>query len=92
MSKAAVVGLGTMGPGIAATLSRAGMSVTTFDVSPDQRAKAPQMIELARKNAKEGGIANVEFHQALIDRLPLPDASVDCVISNFFLLVAISIP
>ena len=42
----------------------------------------PEMIGLARKNAKEGGIANVEFHQSTIDRLPLPDASVDCVISN----------
>lgn len=47
MSKAAVVGLGTMGPGIAATLSRAGMTVTAFDVSADQRAKAPQMVEMA---------------------------------------------
>jgi 3-hydroxybutyryl-CoA dehydrogenase/5-formyl-3-hydroxy-2-methylpyridine 4-carboxylate dehydrogenase len=40
MTKAAVVGLGTMGPGIAATLARAGMSVTAFDVSAEQRAKA----------------------------------------------------
>jgi 3-hydroxybutyryl-CoA dehydrogenase/5-formyl-3-hydroxy-2-methylpyridine 4-carboxylate dehydrogenase len=47
MSKAAVVGLGTMGPGIAATLSRAGMTVTAFDVSADQRAKAPQTMEMA---------------------------------------------
>lgn len=46
----------------------------------------PEMIELARKNAARsaGGKmpANVEFHLATIDRLPLPDASVDCVISN----------
>ncbi len=45
-----------------------------------------EMIELARKNAAKGRdgqpIANVEFHQATIDRLPLADASVDCVISN----------
>ena len=27
-------------------------------------------------------LANVEFHQAAIDRMPLADASVDCVISN----------
>ena len=27
-------------------------------------------------------VTNVEFHQATIDKLPLPDASVDCVISN----------
>jgi arsenite methyltransferase len=42
----------------------------------------PQMIELARRNAQQSGVANVEFHQSTIDRLPLPDASVDCVISN----------
>ncbi|MFN2596200.1 MAG: arsenite methyltransferase [Pyrinomonadaceae bacterium] len=44
----------------------------------------PEMIELARRNAekREGGAANVEFHLATIDKLPLADASVDCVISN----------
>ncbi|HEY9282262.1 MAG TPA: arsenite methyltransferase [Pyrinomonadaceae bacterium] len=45
----------------------------------------PEMIELARRNAarREGGApANVEFHLATIDDLPLPDASADCVISN----------
>lgn len=42
----------------------------------------PEMIERARKNAKEGKITNVEFHLASIDKIPLPDASVDCVISN----------
>jgi SAM-dependent methyltransferase len=42
----------------------------------------PAMIERARSNAEKGGYTNVEFHLASIDRLPLPDASVDCVISN----------
>jgi arsenite methyltransferase len=45
-----------------------------------------EMLELARQNAAKGRngkpITNVEFHQATIDKLPLPDASVDCVISN----------
>ena len=40
------------------------------------------MIERARKGAAEGGYVNVEFHLASIDKLPLPDASVDVVISN----------
>jgi 5-formyl-3-hydroxy-2-methylpyridine 4-carboxylate dehydrogenase len=40
MTKAAVVGLGTMGPGIAATLARAGLTVSAFDADPGQRAKA----------------------------------------------------
>ncbi|MEN6406634.1 MAG: arsenite methyltransferase [Thermoguttaceae bacterium] len=46
----------------------------------------PEMLDLARSNAAKGNggrpITNVEFHQATIDKLPLPDASVDCVISN----------
>jgi SAM-dependent methyltransferase len=45
-----------------------------------------EMLDLARKNAAKGRdgrpITNVEFHQATIDKLPLPNASVDCVISN----------
>ena len=42
----------------------------------------PEMLDLARRNAEKSGLTNVEFHQATIDRLPVPDASVDCVISN----------
>jgi SAM-dependent methyltransferase len=42
----------------------------------------PAMIDRARRGAAEGGITNVEFHLAAIDRLPLADASVDCIISN----------
>lgn len=45
-----------------------------------------EMLELARRNAARGAdgspITNVEFHQATIDKLPLPDSSVDCIISN----------
>jgi arsenite methyltransferase len=46
----------------------------------------PEMIDLARRNAakrlSEGAPDNVEFHLSTIDRLPLSDLSVDCVISN----------
>lgn len=46
----------------------------------------PEMIDLARRNAAKAndgkGYSNVEFHLATIDNLPLPDNSVDCVISN----------
>jgi SAM-dependent methyltransferase len=48
----------------------------------------PAMIERARTNAKKGGYTNVEFYQSTIDRIPLPDASVDCVISNCVLNLA----
>lgn len=46
------------------------------------------MIERARANAAAGGYANVEFYQSTIDQIPLPDASVDCVISNCVLNLA----
>jgi arsenite methyltransferase len=46
----------------------------------------PAMIELAQKNAAttiDGQrLENVEFHLATIDKLPLPDDSADCIISN----------
>ncbi len=42
----------------------------------------PEMIDRARRNAARQGLHNVEFHLASIDRLPLTDRSVDCVISN----------
>lgn len=40
MNNAAVIGLGTMGPGIAATLARAGLIVSAFDADSGRREKA----------------------------------------------------
>lgn len=55
-------------------------------VGPEGRAigidMTPEMIERARRNAEKGDYTNVEFHLASIDKLPLEDNSVDCVISN----------
>lgn len=42
----------------------------------------PEMIALAERNKARAGATNVDFHLARIDRIPLADASVDCVISN----------
>src|SRR5271156_5931894 len=42
----------------------------------------PAMIERARANSASVWYSNVYFYQSTIDRIPLPDASVDCVISN----------
>ena len=40
------------------------------------------MLALARKNAMEAGVENVDFLKGQIERIPLPDASVDVIISN----------
>jgi arsenite methyltransferase len=61
-------------------------------VGPTGRAigidMTPAMIERARANAAAGGFSNVEFYQSTIDSIPMPDASVDCVISNCVLNLA----
>ncbi len=41
-----------------------------------------ERLELARRNAAEAGVQNVEFLKGDIAAIPLPDASVDVVISN----------
>jgi arsenite methyltransferase len=41
-----------------------------------------EMLELARANAAEAGVANVEFVKGYLEDIPLADASVDVVISN----------
>jgi arsenite methyltransferase len=42
----------------------------------------PEMIAKARKNAELRGFSNVEFLQGDIENIPLPDCSVDVIISN----------
>jgi arsenite methyltransferase len=41
-----------------------------------------EMLELARANAAEAGVENVEFVKGYIEDIPLPGESVDVVISN----------
>jgi SAM-dependent methyltransferase len=41
-----------------------------------------EMLALARENQRKAGAANVEFLKGEIEAIPLPDASVDVIISN----------
>ena len=42
----------------------------------------PEMLELARRNQADAGVPNAEFLAGTIESVPLPDASVDVIISN----------
>ncbi len=42
----------------------------------------PDMIKLARRNAKKMGVTNVEFRYGEMEEIPLEDESVDVIISN----------
>jgi arsenite methyltransferase len=41
-----------------------------------------EMLALARENQRKAGIENVEFLKGEIERIPLPESSVDVIISN----------
>jgi SAM-dependent methyltransferase len=48
-----------------------------------------EMLELARKNAREAGVGNVEFLEGLIEDIPLDDGTVDVIISNCVINLAV---
>jgi arsenite methyltransferase len=64
----------------------ADVLISARRVGPTGRAigldMTDEMLELARRNAEQAGLANVEFRKGYIEDIPLPDASVDVVISN----------
>jgi arsenite methyltransferase len=73
-----VLDLGS-GGGIDVLLSARRVGASGFVYGVDM---TDEMLELARTNAAKAGAGNVEFLKGDIEDLPLPDASVDVVISN----------
>jgi SAM-dependent methyltransferase len=73
-----VLDLGS-GGGIDVLLSARRVGPSGFAYGVDM---TDDMLELARQNAAKAGAANVEFRKGNIEDVPLPDASVDVVISN----------
>jgi len=64
----------------------ADVLISARRVAPTGRAigldMTDEMLELARANAAEAGVQNVEFVKGYLEDMPLPDESVDVVISN----------
>ncbi len=64
----------------------ADVLISARRVGPSGRAigldMTDEMLELARANAAAAGVENVEFRKGYLEELPLPDSSVDVVISN----------
>lgn len=73
-----VLDLGS-GGGIDVLLSARRVGPTGFAYGVDM---TDEMLELAWRNAAQAGVANVEFRRGYIEEIPLPDESVDVVISN----------
>jgi SAM-dependent methyltransferase len=64
----------------------ADVLISARRVAPGGRAigldMTDEMLELAQRNAAAAGVDNVEFVKGYLEDIPLPDASVDVVISN----------
>ena len=73
-----VLDLGS-GGGIDVLLSARRVGPSGFAYGVDM---TDDMLDLARQNAAKANATNVEFRKGEIEALPLPDASVDVVISN----------
>ena len=73
-----VLDLGS-GGGIDVLLSARRVGPTGFAYGLDM---TDEMLALAEKNKAEAGAQNVQFLKGHIEKIPLPDASVDVIISN----------
>jgi arsenite methyltransferase len=83
-----VLDLGS-GGGIDVILSARRVGPTGKAYGVDMTA---EMLALARRNADEAGVTNVEFLDADIEAVPLPDASIDVVISNCVVNLSVDKP
>jgi len=85
MTTAAVVGLGTMGPGIAATLARGGMTVRLYDTAAEALARAPGEVETAfgvldnLGMPKRGDASAITTHDSLAEAVGGVDLVVETV-------------
>ena len=83
MKKIAIIGLGTMGPGMAARLARGGLKVTAYDIAPSALERASAMIATANAVLDTLGIAGTEDNPVtLTSDLAEAVAGADLVIEN----------
>jgi arsenite methyltransferase len=83
-------GLASLKPGETVVDFGSGGGIDCFlaarAVGPEGRVigvdMTPDMVELARGNARKLGLSNVEFHLTEMEHTPLPDSSTDVIISN----------
>jgi len=77
VQKAAVIGAGTMGAGIAQWLASRGLDVVLRDVAPEALARGLQKIEKLFKGAAQSGVMSRTEAQVGRDRITPVDISVD---------------
>lgn len=84
VNSAAIIGTGTMGPGMGVVLERAGVNVALYDVSREQLEKARGGVDLARsvldRLGRDGsGAAELRFEPDLVAALEGVDMVIEAV-------------
>jgi 3-hydroxybutyryl-CoA dehydrogenase len=77
ISTAGVVGLGTMGAGIAEVLARAGLAVVAVEAAADLAAKGRDRIEQSLGRARDRGRLDPADYDATVARLTFTDSRTD---------------
>jgi SAM-dependent methyltransferase len=74
----------------------ADVLISARRVAPNGRAigldMTDEMLELARANATAAGVENATFVKGYLEALPLPDASIDVVVSNCVINLSVDKP
>ncbi len=89
IQRIAIIGLGTMGPGMAARLARGGLQVTAYDVAPAAIERARAMLETAEGvldalgiAAPAAGAGSVRFTNDIADAVSGADLVIENVPEN----------
>lgn len=86
IKKVAVVGAGTMGPGMAATFARNGFDTTLFDVKPEQLEKAQGTIDFVYATLTNGGFMTGEDAEAGRGRITMTSDLGDALAGTHFVV------
>lgn len=83
IKRVAIIGLGTMGPGMAARLARGGIAVTAYDIAPEAIERAGVMLKAAEAVLDALGVRSAEDGMVrFTDKIENAVADADLVIEN----------
>ena len=82
ITKIGVIGLGTMGAGIAEVLARAGLSVTAVEVSDAALQRGREHVEQSTGKAVARGKLDVEERDAILSRIRFTTTMEDLAVAE----------
>lgn len=90
INKIAVIGLGTMGPGLAEIFAQAGCRVTGYDANPEATAKCGKVIEAILEVMSEFNLVSPSETRAVMTNIDYADSVEETVRSAQIIIEAVS--